>query len=426
MASLAEPFDANKPGNFIKVTRRSHPDLPPHVLGSRISWRYPPGYYLYQEFLSNYQPVEFLDNHWHCLIADEETYYTALEDRIHPYQEGTGYWRLSDPQHPKHTVPQILPTPGPSTATVDISASGDPPRTPLKSFPSPIFASNPDASNSDSEETSDTSSAETQVDPAQVELPLLRIATPQEQLEENILVTQLENILALKERELENPLTPDQPAYLQLIEEAVTVGVNVLPPPPAIQQPAPVVPQVVPLPMDHQAQQQALTTSAATHSCPSYTANRTTERRDYQSVFNGDRHKSETFIQQFNVHWGLNNNHEIMQVPYLRTMYALSLIKGPLVKDWANDQVVELRNKVSRANNPILRDDNTLWNEFNAAFIAAFSDTARVQNAHMSLQHLKMRGDDLDTYISTFRHLAKEANYVTSLTQQQSTSLPEV
>ena len=252
-------------------------------------------------------------------------------------------------------------------------------------------------------------SAETQVDPAQVELPLSHIATPQEQLEENILVIQLENILALEDRELENPLTPDQPAYLQLIEEAVTVGVNVPPPPPALQQPAPVVPQVVPLIMAHQAQQQAPQQVQQPAAAPAALTGRL--RGETPDVFNGDHRKSERFIQQFNVHWGLNDNHEIMQVPYLCTMYALSLIKGPLVKDWANDQVVEPRNKVSRANNPILRDDNTLWNEFNAAFIAAFSDTARVQNAHMSLQHLKMRDDDLDTYIFTFRHLAKEVNY---------------
>ena len=275
-------------------------------------------------------------------------------------------------------------------------------------FPSPIFASNPDASDLDSEETSDTSSAGTQVDPAQVELPLSRITTPQEQLEENILVAQLENVLALKDRELENPLTPDQPAYLQLIEEAVTVGVNVPPPPPVIQQSVPIA-APAPLPMAHQAQQQAPQQVQQPAAAPATLTGRL--RGETPDVFNGDRRKSETFIQQFNVHWGLNDNHEIMQVPYLRTMYTLSLIKGSLVKDWANDQVVELRNKVSRANNPILRDDNTLWNKFNAAFIAAFSDTARVQNAHMSLQHLKMRGDDLDTYISTFRHLAKEANY---------------
>ena len=170
-------------------------------------------------------------------IADGEIYYTALEDRIHPYQEGTGYWRHSDPQHPKHTVPQNLPTPGPSTATVDISASGDPPRTP-SIFPSPIFASAQTQATQTAKKHQITSSAETQVDPAQVELPLSRIATPQEQLEENILVAQLENVLALEDRELENPLTPDQPVpYLQLMEDTVTRGVNLPPPPPAIQQP---------------------------------------------------------------------------------------------------------------------------------------------------------------------------------------------
>jgi hypothetical protein len=41
-------------------------------------------------------------------------------------------------------------------------------------------------------------------------------------------------------------------------------------------------------------------------------------------------------------------------------MYALSLIKGPLVNDWANDQVTELRNKVTCAQNPIGRDREVL------------------------------------------------------------------
>jgi len=51
-------------------------------------------------------------------------------------------------------------------------------------------------------------------------------------------------------------------------------------------------------------------------------------------------------MQQFDIHWGLNNNYEVMSNPYLRTMYFLSLIKGPLVNNWVNDQVTDLRNKV--------------------------------------------------------------------------------
>jgi hypothetical protein len=128
-------------------------------------------------------------------------------------------------------------------------------------------------------------------------------------------------------------------------------------------------------------------------------------------IFNEDRKKSEVFLQQFNVHWGLNDNHKIIMMPYLRTMCALSLIKGPLVNDWANDQVTELRNKVTRAQNPIGCNREVLWTEFSATFTAMFTDTARAQNAHMALMHLRMRGSNLDTYIATFKHLTNQANY---------------
>jgi hypothetical protein len=92
-------------------------------------------------------------------------------------------------------------------------------------------------------------------------------------------------------------------------------------------------------------------------------------------------------------------------------MYALSLIKGPLVNDWAHNQVTELRNKVTHAQNPIGCDREVLWTEFSAAFTATFTDTARVQNTHMALMHLKMKGNDLDMYVATFKHLANQANY---------------
>jgi hypothetical protein len=98
-------------------------------------------------------------------------------------------------------------------------------------------------------------------------------------------------------------------------------------------------------------------------------------------------------------------------MPYLQTMYALSLIKGPLVNDWANNQVIALRNKVTHAQNPIGHDREVLWTEFSAAFTAAFTDTARTQNAYIALMHLKMRGNDLNTYITTFKHLTSQANY---------------
>ena len=107
----------------------------------------------------------------------------------------------------------------------------------------------------------------------------------------------------------------------------------------------------------------------------------------------------------------MNDNHEIMMTPYYRVMQALSLIKGPAVDDWVGDQMNDLVNKVTRQNNPIGRDQEELWTAFETAFDSAFTDTTKQQQALAAIQQLVMKGDDLDTYIATFKHLAREAGY---------------
>ena len=93
-------------------------------------------------------------------------------------------------------------------------------------------------------------------------------------------------------------------------------------------------------------------------------------------------------------------------------MYFLSRIKGPLVNDWKNDQVEDLRTKTTRAQNPIAQTEPALWNKLEAAFTTAFTDTAKVQNAYYKLMNYYQCNDNIDTYISTFRHLAKNAGYL--------------
>jgi len=119
-------------------------------------------------------------------------------------------------------------------------------------------------------------------------------------------------------------------------------------------------------------------------------------------------------MQQFDIHWGLNDNHKVMSNPYLCTMYFLSLIKGPLVNDWVNDQVTNLRNKVVCTVNLIAWTEDVLWNDIRDAFIAAYADTAKAQTAFTKLQYLKMHKGDLDIYIATFKHLARDAEYNTN------------
>ena len=86
--------------------------------------------------------------------------------------------------------------------------------------------------------------------------------------------------------------------------------------------------------------------------------------------FSGDRTKSENFINQFNTFMIINENHEVMQTPYLHTLFTLTLIKGPLVNKWRQAQVCELQNKVNHQQNPIDRASEVLWTDFETAFTA--------------------------------------------------------
>ena len=143
-------------------------------------------------------------------------------------------------------------------------------------------------------------------------------------------------------------------------------------------------------------------------------------------TFKGDRKHSETFLRQFNLYWGLNESHEVMQVPYFRAMYALSLMRGPNIDDWVNDQVLLLRELTTRVQNPIDRNDPDLWNDFNTRFTNAYTDTAKKQTAQQKLMALKMYQDDLDTYISTFKNLCTQASYELPQKVQCTSSLKDL
>jgi hypothetical protein len=59
----------------------------------------------------------------------------------------------------------------------------------------------------------------------------------------------------------------------------------------------------------------------------------------------------------------------------------------------------------------VARGAEDLWMDYMTAFDAAFTDTTRRQTAQAQLKHLRMKDDDLDMYISSFKHLARDAGY---------------
>ena len=106
-----------------EVVLRQEPDLPDHVLGA-VQWLEfvaQPGYYLYAETPSGVEdhlPVEFIDNSWFFITrSDDDGYnYICQDDHIERYAQRTGYWRISDPQHPEHVPEELPPVPGSSTS----------------------------------------------------------------------------------------------------------------------------------------------------------------------------------------------------------------------------------------------------------------------------------------------------------------------
>ena len=100
-----------------------------------------------------------------------------------------------------------------------------------------------------------------------------------------------------------------------------------------------------------------------------------------------------------------------MQNAYLRNVLCLSFIKGPRVDDWVADQLGSLNDKVKCTQNPIAKDNEDFWTEFQTAFDNTFTDTTQQQKAQSTILFLRMKGEDLDGYIATFKQLARKAGY---------------
>jgi Retrotransposon gag protein len=125
------------------------------------------------------------------------------------------------------------------------------------------------------------------------------------------------------------------------------------------------------------------------------------------TIFTGEHPLSETFIRDFKIYKIMNPLANIMKQPYAHIATALSLIRGPKVDDWVDEQLKELEQKVRTMS----RSDETLWTEFEAAFMTAFTDTAKKEDAYQKLKHLKMKDELVDDHITAFNSLAVKAGW---------------
>ena len=128
------------------------------------------------------------------------------------------------------------------------------------------------------------------------------------------------------------------------------------------------------------------------------------------TVFDGDRRKSEGFIQEWNIYRGLNWATPHIINPFSRVLLFLSFIKGDKVQEWTQEQLRWALDYVNQA--PGNDNHEYLWDTVSNAFFRAFTNITRAVDAQTDIKTLKMKGDNgLDDYISTFERLAHLGGY---------------
>jgi Retrotransposon gag protein len=125
------------------------------------------------------------------------------------------------------------------------------------------------------------------------------------------------------------------------------------------------------------------------------------------TIFTGDHSLSETFMCNFKIYKIMNPLANVMKQPYACVAMALSLIRGPKVDDWVDEQLNDLELKV----HTMPCSDETLWTDFETAFTDAFTNTAKKEDAYQKLKHLKMKDELVDDYITVFNSLAAKAGW---------------
>ena len=128
------------------------------------------------------------------------------------------------------------------------------------------------------------------------------------------------------------------------------------------------------------------------------------------TLFDGDRRKSEAFMQEWTIYRGINRFTPQMINPFSQVLMFLSFIKGDKVHEWTQAQLRWAVDYTAQA--PGNNNHEYLWDTVSDAFFRAFTNITREVDAQTDIKTLKMKGDHgLDDYISTFERLARLGGY---------------
>jgi hypothetical protein len=113
--------------------------------------------------------------------------------------------------------------------------------------------------------------------------------------------------------------------------------------------------------------------------------------------------KTEGFLQEWNIYYGLNWGADVITTPFTRTMLFLSFIKGPNIQEWVAAQIEWLGDQLAGGAQV---HNKYLWRTILDRFKDAFTDTMSVEKAERAIKEIRMKDGDLDGYIAKFEQLA--------------------
>jgi hypothetical protein len=127
------------------------------------------------------------------------------------------------------------------------------------------------------------------------------------------------------------------------------------------------------------------------------------------TTFDGDRSKADRFATQLGLFMTINERNPVITNPVRRVALALSYIRGPKVDDWVSQQFYALMTKAFGDDDHApthAYSDEALWDDFVTEIERAYSQMGEEVLAR--LKNLRLTGDDVEMYISTFENLARQ------------------
>ena len=128
-------------------------------------------------------------------------------------------------------------------------------------------------------------------------------------------------------------------------------------------------------------------------------------------IFTRDRTKSEAFMSDWKKYRRANKDTACMREPYARATLFLTYIQGGNTTEWV-DRLGEWLDYQINPINPRRTTENNewLWNSVELAFNRQFADKLTQERAMAELKAgIKMKGEELDDYISHFEALVRHA-----------------